>query len=137
MTAYSRAGALTSRHLNTVAGLGLGAVFVLAGLAGFFVSGGHHVVGQSGGELLGSFQVNVLHNLVHLAVGAGLVAAAIASSRAARAANTAFGVLYLALSLAGLFLVGTAANIVALNGADNALHLVLGLALTGVGLRAN
>ena len=38
---------------------------------------------------------------------------------------------------AGLFAIGSAANIIALNGADNVLHLVLGLVLTAVGLGAD
>ncbi len=44
-----------------------------------------------------------------------------------------FGVLYLVLFVAGLFLVGTALNLVALNPGDNVLHLVLGVVLAGVG----
>ena len=54
--------------------------------------------------------------------------------RAAKGANTLFGAVYLAVGVLGLFLVGTKANILALNGADNGLHLVLGAALLGVGL---
>ena len=40
------------------------------------------------------------------------------------------------LFVVGLVVVGTGANLIAFNGADNALHLVLGLALTGVGFGA-
>jgi hypothetical protein len=94
-------------------------------------------VGSEGGELLGLFQVNVLHNVVHIAVGAALIAAAIVGSRQARLANTVVGVSYLVLFVAGLVLIGTSANIIALNGADNVLHLVLGLALTAVGVLAD
>ena len=74
----------------------------------------------------GLFQVNVLHNVVHLAIGAVLIAAALRGDRPARTANRAFGVLYLVLFVAGLFLVGTGLNLVALNASDNILHLVLG-----------
>jgi Domain of unknown function (DUF4383) len=114
-----------------------GGPFVLVCLAGFFVSGGHHAVGESGGELLGLFQVNVLPNIVHLAVGAALIAAAIMGNSVAKAANTAFGLVCLVVFAVGLFAVGTGANVIALNGADNALNLVLGIALTGVGLAAD
>jgi hypothetical protein len=134
MTTYSRTGPIAGHRINTPVGLAFGAVFVLVGLTGFFVSGGHHAVGQSGGELLGLFQVNVLHNVVHLLVGTVMIASAIVGDRAAKTANTVFGLSYLVLFVAGLFLVGTGANIIALNGADNLLHLVLGLALTAVGL---
>jgi hypothetical protein len=94
-------------------------------------------VGTTGGALLGLFQVNVLHNLVHLAIGTVMIAAALRGDRAARSVNRVFGVLYLVLFAAGLFLVGTPLNLVALNGGDNILHLVLGVVLAGVGFGAD
>jgi hypothetical protein len=133
MTTHGRTGALAGHRINSLVAFAFGAVFVIVGLSGFFVSGGHHAVGQSGGELLGLFRVNVLHNVVHLLVGAVMIAAAIVGNRAAKTANTVFGLVYLVLFVAGLFLVGTGANIIALNAADNGLHLVLGLALAGIG----
>lgn len=137
MTVHTSATALRGRRLNTIVGFAFGAVFVLVGLSGFFVSGGHHAVGTEGGQLLGLFQVNVLHNVVHLAVGALMIGAAVAGTRAAKTANTAFGLIYLVLFVVGLFIVGTGANIIALNDADNLLHLGLGLALTAVGIGAD
>jgi hypothetical protein len=137
MVSHSGTRTVAGHRLNSLAAFAFGAVFVLVGLAGFVVSGGHHPVGADGGELLGLFQVNVLHNVVHIAVGAVLVAAAIVGSRQARLANTVFGVTYLVLFVAGLVLIGTSANVIALNGADNVLHLVLGLALTAVGVLAD
>jgi hypothetical protein len=47
------------------------------------------------------------------------------------------GAVYLAVGAAGLFLVGTEANIIALNGADNVLHFASALLLLGVGLGAD
>ena len=126
---------MSGRRLNTLVAFVFGAVFVVVGLLGFTVSGGHHVAGREGGDLLGLFQVNVLHNLVHLAAGAALIAASIVGVRAAKAANTLFGVVYLAVGLLGLFVTGGSANIIALNGADNVLHLFLGAVLLAVGLR--
>lgn len=137
MTTYSGTGVIAGRRVNSMVAFLFGAVFVLVGLSGFFVSGGHHAVGREGGALLGLFQVNVLHNVVHIAVGAVLVAAAVAGARAAKAANATVGVVYLALFVIGLFIVDTSANIIALNGADNLLHLVLGVALSGVGFLAD
>jgi hypothetical protein len=130
----ARAGRL---RLNGPVALGLGAVFVILGLSGFFVSGSHHAVGADGGELFGLFRVNVLHNIVHVSVGAGLVAAGILGGRPAKIANRTFGFGYLALFAAGLFVAGTRADLIALNAADNALHLVLGLVLISVGLGAD
>jgi hypothetical protein len=137
MSAYSETGTIAGRRINTTVAFLFGAVFVLVGLTGFFVSGGHHAVGQDGGELLGLFQVNILHNVVHIAVGAVMIAAAVAGGRAAKLANTVVGLTYLALFVIGLLIVGTGANIIALNGADNGLHLVLGLVLTAVGFGAD
>jgi hypothetical protein len=93
---------------------------------------------HTGGQLLGLFQVNLLHNLVHIAVGAAMIAAAIAGVRAAKTANIGIGAVYLVLAIAGLAILGdNPLNIIALNGADNALHLVLGLGVLGVGLGAD
>ncbi len=67
-----------------------------------------------------------------------MIAAAIAGTRAARMANTLIGVVYIALGLLGLFITGDSPlNIIALNGADNGLHLVIGALLVAVGLGAD
>jgi hypothetical protein len=137
MATYRSTGVIArTGRINQGVGFVFGAVFVLVGLTGFVVSGGHHAVGREGGELFGVFQVNVLHNVVHLVVGAVMVAAAIMGDRTARNANATFGVVYLVLFALGLAVVDTPANVIALNGADNALHLVFGLALTGFGFGA-
>jgi hypothetical protein len=130
----ARAGRL---RLNGPIALGFGATFVIIGLAGFFVSGSHDAVGADGGELFDLFQVNVLHNIVHVAVGAVLVAAGILGGRPAKATNIVVGAGYLVLFAVGLVVVGTGANLIALNGADNVLHLVLGIVLAAVGLGTN
>jgi hypothetical protein len=135
MASHSQAGMLAGRRINSLVAGVFGAVFVVVGLLGFTVSGGHSAAGHDGGQLLGLFQVNVLHNVVHLAVGAAMIGAAVAGARAARMANIGFGAIYLVLFVIGLFIVGdTSANIIALNPADNGLHLVLGAALLGAGL---
>jgi hypothetical protein len=137
MATQNVAGIRTGRLNPLVAGT-VGAVFVVVGLLGFTVSGGHDLAGHTGGQLLGLFEVNTLHNAVHLAVGAVMIAAAIAGSRAARTANTLIGAVYLALGVLGLFITGdNPLNIIALNGADNGLHLVIGAVLLGIGMRAD
>lgn len=108
------------------------AVYLLVGLAGFAVTGIGDVVGTAGEKLI-VFEVNPLHNVVHLAVGAVLLAAS-RTVPGARGANTAVGAVYLFVGVAGLFLVGAEANIIAVNGADNVLHLASALLLLGVGL---
>jgi len=131
-------GLSTGGKVNSLLAGVVGAVFVVVGLLGFTVSGGHSLAGHTGGQLVGVFQVNTLHNLVHLAVGAVMIAAAIAGGRAARAVNVGIGAVYLALGVLGLFITGdNPLNIIALNGADNGLHLVIGALLVAVGLRAD
>lgn len=125
----------SSDRLNRmVAGI-FGVVYLLVGLLGFFISKatGEKFAGKIGHSLLG-FQVNTLHNIVHLLIGAALVAAAAAGFRVARQANLTVGVVYLALGILGFFIVNTAINIVALNAADHFLHLVSGAILAGVAL---
>jgi hypothetical protein len=56
---------------------------------------------------------------------------------AARAANTAVGAVYLVVGVVGLFILNSSANILALNGADNGLHLVSGIVLLAAGLLAD
>lgn len=136
-THSSSAGIFAGRRVNPMVGWGLGAVFVLVGLLGFMVSGGHPAVGHEGGLLLGVFEVNLLHNLVHLAVGAALIAGAIAGVRASRLVNTTIGAVYLVVGLVGLMITGGSLDLIALNGADNGLHIVSGLALLAVGLGAD
>ncbi len=108
-----------------------GAVYILVGLLGFAVSGGNFA-GKEGGLLLGIFEVNGLHNVVHLAIGAALLGAALSSATASRSTNMAVGVLYLALGIVGWFIQDTAVDVVALNAADHVLHLVSGALLIAV-----
>jgi len=125
---------VTTRSLNQIVGWVAGAVFLVVGLLGFTVSGGHDMAGMHGGELVGIFQVNVLHNVVHLLVGAALIAGAMAGRKAARTVNTLIGVVYLVVGALGLFILDSSANILALNGYDNWLHLFSGAALVAFGL---
>jgi hypothetical protein len=137
MVGHSGSRTIAGRSVNGVVALAFGAVFVVVGLAGFLVSGAHPAVGTDGGALLGLFQVNVLHNVVHLAIGGVMIAAGLRGDGPARTVNRAVGVLYLVLFVAGLLIVGTSLNLVALNMNDNILHLVLGVALVGVGFGAD
>ncbi len=114
-----------------------GAVYLVIGIAGFFVTAGRPLVGSSGGLLLGVFEVNVLHNAAHLLIGAALLMAGLSSVRAARTVTTVVGAAYLVLGLIGLFVIGSPFNILALNGADNVLHFATAVALLAVGLGAD
>ena len=60
-----------NRLLATVFGI----VYVLVGIAGFFVTSGVGFFDTSGGLLLGIFEVNILHNVAHMLIGAALLIA--------------------------------------------------------------
>ena len=122
---------------NRLIGTIFGAVYLLVGLLGFAVTGGVGFIATDGGLLLGIFEVNPLHNIAHLLIGAALLIAGLANVRAAKGVNTTVGAVYLLLGVVGFFLVGTAANILALNVADHFLHLASAVVLLGVGLAAD
>ena len=84
---------------------------------------------DSPAELLGLFQVSVLHNIVHLLFGiAGLALAR--GIDGAKAYLLWSGVIYVVLFLYGLLVdTGSDVNFVPINNADNWLHLILGLGL--------
>ncbi|MGY1601445.1 DUF4383 domain-containing protein [Geodermatophilus sp. SYSU D00815] len=108
-----------------LASLVIGAIYTLIGIIGFFVTGFDDFAADTGESLLG-FMVNPLHNIVHLVVGiAGLVL-----SRSLSGARTYGWVLvvgYGAAFVYGLFAVGETWDFLALNWADNILHLVTAL----------
>jgi hypothetical protein len=114
-----------------VAGI-FGAVYLLVGLLGFAVTGFSDFAGTKGDTLI-VFDVNPLHNIVHLAIGALLLFSS-KTVATAKGSNTAVGAVYLLVGILGLFLIGTDANILALNGADNVLHFASAIVLLGVGL---
>jgi hypothetical protein len=122
---------------NRLLGVVFGAVYVLVGLLGFTATAGVGFVDTTGGLLLGLFEVNILHNVAHLLIGAALLIAGLSSVPAARSANTAVGALYLVLGIVGLFIVGSTFNILAINAADNVLHFASAAVLLAVGLGAD
>ncbi|MER8219350.1 DUF4383 domain-containing protein [Streptomyces sp. NPDC094143] len=130
----------TARTPVQQAAMLVGAVFLLVGILGFIpgITTDYDTMEfashDSRAELLGIFQVSILHNLVHLAFGV----AGLALSRSASGARTyllAGGAIYLVLWLYGL-LIGhdSDANFVPLNTADDWLHFVLGIGMIALGV---
>jgi hypothetical protein len=113
-----------------------GAVYLLVGALGFAYTGGVGFVATQGGLILGIFEVNPLHNIAHLLIGAALLIAGLVSAVAAKTVNIVVGAAYLLLGIVGFFLAGTGANILALNTPDHFLHLASAIVLLGVGLGA-
>ena len=117
----------------------VGATFLLVGILGFIpgittdydqLSFADH----DGASLLGIFDVNVAHNLVHVAFGAiGLLVAS--NAWRARTYLIAGGLVYLAVWLYGLVIdLASSANFIALNTADNWLHFALGVGMVAMGV---
>ena len=115
----------------------VGIVFLLVGIAGFTrglttnLYEGLEFAGNDGtAELLGIFQVSVLHNIVHGLFGlAGLALAATPSG--ARTYLIGGGAIYLALFAIGIIGGG---DWIPVNDADNWLHLLLGAGMIGLGV---
>jgi hypothetical protein len=122
---------------NRIVATIFGAVYLLVGLLGFAFTGGVGFVATQGGLLLGIFEVNPLHNVAHLLIGAALLIAGLSSATAAKTVNTIIGAVYLLLGIVGFFLVGTALNILALNTPDHFLHLASAIVLLGTGIAAD
>lgn len=123
-----------SKSPNRLVGVVFGAVYIVVGLIGFTVTNGLGFFSTSGGLLLGIFEVNAFHNVAHLLIGAALLIGGLVSTRAAKAVNGTVGAAYLLLGIAGLFLTGTALNVLALNSADHVLHFASAAVLLGAAL---
>lgn len=126
------------RSVNQLVALVFGAVYLLVGLVGFVITGFSGFAATNSERFLLFFEINPLHNIVHLLIGAALLA----SSRtlaSARGTNTAVGAVYLLVGLLGLFIANNTnpANILSLNGADNVLHLGTAAVLLITGLAAD
>jgi len=115
----------------------VGIVFLLVGIAGFIpgvttnLYEGLEFAGNDGtAELLGIFQVSVLHNIVHGLFGlAGLALAATPSG--ARTYLIGGGAIYLVLFVIGIIGGG---DWIPVDDADNWLHLLLGAGMIGLGV---
>lgn len=123
-----------------LAGAIVGAVFLLVGILGFVPgittnSGDLMMAGpHSEAMLLGLFQVSVLHNVVHLLFGVAGIALA-RSAAGSRAFLIVGGAIYFVLWVYGLVVPhDSAANFVPLNSADNWLHVLLAVGMTGLGV---
>ena len=98
-----------------------GAVLVLVGILGFFADR----------KLLGVFEVDTLHNLIHIASGAAALFAASRGEAYAKLYARIFGVIYALVLVAGLIRLDY--GVLSLNQADNVLHFVIAAATLYVG----
>ncbi|HEX5877926.1 MAG TPA: DUF4383 domain-containing protein [Actinomycetota bacterium] len=125
--------AAPARHPSQLLVLAIGVIYTLIGLAGFFVTGFDNFASETDKTLVG-FEINPLHNIVHLAIGL----AGLALWRRLDTARTYGWLLAAGYGLAflyGLFAAGNSdINFLSLNGADNGLHLVSAVAGVAIAL---
>ena len=103
-----------------------GAVYVLVGVLGFVLPS----------PLLGLFGVNVLHNIVHLAIGGLWLFAAFAAPMGAdspRKISQVIGIVYLLVAILGFVLPALMDQLLVINMADNFLHLVTAILALYIG----
>jgi hypothetical protein len=124
------------RTLAQTLALLFGVVFLVVGILGFIpgittnYDDMEFAGSDSGAELLGIFQVSILHNIAHLLFGVGILFAR--THEGARTYLLGGSVIYSALFIYGLFVgSGDDANFIPMNGADDVLHLVLAIAFIG------
>ncbi len=106
-----------------LAGL-FGVVFVLVGILGFF---GNPIVG-----MMGFFETDALHNVVHLLIGVILLLVVVNKPSASSLWLKIVGAVYLLLAILGFLTIsggGMLLGLVTMNGADHYLHLVLGIVI--------
>lgn len=103
----------------------VGGVLVLVGIVGFVMPS----------PLFGIFEVNALHNVIHLLSGALTILAATQGVGAMRTWGRIFGVVYLAVGIAG-FVTPDLFGLMHVNTPDNLLHIGLAAVFLYVGLIA-
>jgi hypothetical protein len=113
--------------LKTIAVI-FGVIFVAVGALGWIPAV------NPGGKLLGLFDVNVAHNLVHLATGIVAIVVGMMSDKASKLFFQVFGVIYALVAVLGFVsgdqpLLGIVNN----NAADTWLHVVIAVVALYVG----
>ena len=126
-----------NKSLAAGASLLIGASYVAIGILGFFITGFGNFLADTGDTLLFGFaSINPMHNLVHVAIGAFLIAMTRFSAPATEGALMGVGLFYIVA-----FVIGVTApdnlTIIAMNGAgdgENLVHIVTGVTALTAGL---
>lgn len=100
----------------------LGIVFVAIGILGFVND-----------PILGLFEVDTIHNIVHLLSGIVAIGAAVSGESYARLYLIIFGLVYGVVTVLGFTMGGDILGLFTVNMADNYLHAALALVMLAVG----
>lgn len=106
-----------------------GTVYVVIGVAGFFWTGLFaNFAEQTNKALFGIFYINPFHNIVHVAVGAiWLMAALVLTPPGTEGVNFAIGGFYLLAAILGFLGYLSLVSVPSGNDPDNYLHLITAL----------
>lgn len=123
--------------LAAKASLLIGASYVAVGIVGFFITGFDGFLRDTGETLLFGFaSINPMHNVVHILIGAFLIAMTRFSAPTTEGALMGVGLFYITA-----FVIGVAApdnlTIIAMNGVydgENLVHIVTGVTALAAGL---
>jgi hypothetical protein len=124
-SADNRGTTRAGKTVPEILSLAFGAIYLLVGIVGFFVTGFDHFF-QHTDETLLIFDINPAHNVVHILIGV----AGLALGRTLAGARTygwLLAVGYGAAFIYGLLAVGKSWDFLNINGADNGLHLATAL----------
>jgi hypothetical protein len=109
-----------------ILGLAFGAIYLLVGIVGFFVTGFDDFFAHDTGETLLGFEINGMHNVVHILIGvAGLVLSRTLAG--ARTYGWLLAVGYGAAFVYGLLAINKDWDFLSINAADNVLHILTAL----------
>ena len=128
---------MPDKSLAAGASLLIGGAYVAVGIVGFFITGFGNFLTDTGDTLLFGFaSINPMHNLVHVLIGAFLIAMTRFSSATTEGALMGVGLFYIVA-----FVIGVSApdnlTIIAMNGAgdgENLVHIVTGVTALTAGL---
>ena len=110
-----------------------GVVFIAVGLLGFV---SNPIIGISEGAI---FHADTMHNIVHIASGVLFLLVALAAPASSRRFLLLFGIVYFLIGVLGFVSMGTTGmgqvlGFLHVNGADNYLHVGLGLVILIAGI---
>lgn len=109
-----------------ILGLAFGAIYLLVGIVGFFITGFSDFFAHDTGKNLLFFEINGMHNVVHILIG--VVGLALSRTLAgARTYGWLLAVGYGAAFIYGLIALGKDWDFLSLNAADNVLHIATAL----------
>ena len=120
--------------MNTrTAAVVIGVVFILVGLLGFV---SNPIIGESENAI---FHADTVHNTVHIVSGVLFLLVAFASPGFSATFLKIFGAVYFLLGVLGLINIGTEGmtkllGFLHVNGADNILHIGLGILIFAAGM---